>query len=134
MAPRLKLPTQLGWRFGLLLLLLAALSLLIGTRAAIDVNQNTKCLADYAARNAEVSAIRSAATAEKDAAVARLLDPLVSVILDVTPPSPRPADPADVTKLRKAARDYMREQNELAAKRAANPLPSFPVRCSELNP
>lgn len=133
MARRLKLPAVLGWRFGLVVLLLAIFSLLLGTQNAIDTNQNTRCLATYAQRNAEVSAIRSAATAEKDAAVAGVLDPLVSVILDVTRENPRPVSPERLAKLRDAAQRYRVETRELAAKRATNPLPSFPEKCSEIN-
>lgn len=133
MVRRMKMPATLGWRFGLVILLLAVFSLLLGTQNAIDVNENTRCLANYAKRQAEVSAVRSAATAEKDAAVSAVVDPLVDVILDVTARPPRPADPAELNTLRKGARAYEREVRELAAKRAANPLPTFPERCSEVN-
>lgn len=133
MARRVKLPAALGWRFGLVVLLLAVLSLLLGTQNALDVNENTRCLATYAQRNAEVSATRGAATAEKDAAVAAVLDPLVSVILDVTRPDPREVSPRRLAKLRDAAKKYKVETRELQAKRAANPLPAFPERCSEIN-
>jgi hypothetical protein len=133
MVRRVKLPAQLGWRFGLVILLLAVFSLLLGTQNAIDVNENTRCLATYAQRNAEVQAVRSAATAEKDAALAAVVDPLVAVILDVTKRPPQPADQKELNQLRRGARAYEREKTELAAKRAANPLPTFPERCSEVN-
>lgn len=128
---KLKLPTTLGWRFGLAVLLLAMVSLLVGYRNTLDVNENTRCLALYSKQNADVSAVRSTATAEKDAAVAAVLDPLNEVILDVT--KGRPADPAELEALRKAARNYKIQQRELALKRAQNPLPKFPDRCSEVN-
>lgn len=127
------LPTSLGWRFGLAILLLACLSLLIGYRNSLDVNENTRCLALYSQRNAEVSAVRSAATAEKDAAVGAVLDPLVEVILDVTKPRAVQPTRAELDQLRESARRYKVEQRELAEKRAANPLPKFPDKCSELN-
>lgn len=124
---QLKFPAVLGWRFGLVILLLAVLSLLLGTQNALDVNENTRCLANYAKRQAEVSAIRGAATAQKDKAVQELLDRVTQVILD--PRSPQRAD----TQLRVAAEKYRRESVTLQAKREANPLPGFPDRCSEVN-
>ena len=131
---KLKLPTVLGWRFGLVVLLLAVFSLLLGTQNAIDVNENTRCLALYGKRQAEVSEIRSAATQEKDAALARVMDPLVSVILDVTAAGGgRQPSKEELQALRKGARGYSQEQRELALKRAQNPLPKFPERCSEVN-
>lgn len=130
---KLRLPSNLGWRFGLVVLLLAIFSLLLGTQNAVDNNRNTRCLANYAQRQAEVSAIRSAATAEKDAALSAVVDPLVQVILDVTARPPKPADQKELNELRRGARAYEQEIQALAAKRAANPLPSFPQRCSEVN-
>lgn len=125
---RAKLPTVLGWRFGLVVLLLAVISLLLGTQNAADINDNTRCLAKYAQRNAEVSAIRSAATAEKDAAVNEFLDRSTDVILNP------PADRSLAAKqFKKAAEKRKRVSAELAAKRAANPLPEFPAKCSEIN-
>lgn len=130
---RLKLPASLGWRYGMVVLLLATLSLALGAQNAVDNNRNTRCLALYSQRNAEVAAVRAAATSEKDAAVAAVLDPLVNVILDVTKPRPAPASPTELGELRAAAKRYKIATRELAIKRAANPLPAFPQRCSELN-
>lgn len=124
---RLKLPPALGWRFGLVVLLLATFSLALGTQNAVDNNRNTRCLALYSQRNAEVSAIRSAATAEKDAAVSALLDRVTALLVDPTPP-PQAGD-----KLRSAADRYRRAKAILDAKRAANPLPAFPQQCRDLN-
>lgn len=131
--PKVKLPAALGWRFGLVVLLLAVFSLLLGTQNAIDVNQNTRCLAAYSQRNAEVGKARATATAEKDQAVAAVLDPLVEVILDVTKPRPVQPTRGELDQLREAARRYKVEQRELEARRTANPLPEFPERCTELN-
>lgn len=130
---KLRLPAVLGWRFGLVVLLLACFSLALGTQNAVDTNRNTRCLAAYSQRSAQVSTARAAATAEKDAAVSGVIDPLVAVILDVTRPDAQPARPARIAELREAAQRYKRAARELAAKRAANPLPAFPAQCSELN-
>lgn len=120
-------PAALGWRFGLVVLLLAIFSLALGTQNAVEVNENTRCLAVYIQRDAEVSRIRAAATAEKDAAVNNLLDRVTRVILN-----PRSAEAAQ-SKIRTAAEKYRREAIELDAKRSANPLPGFPQRCNDLN-
>ena len=126
------LPTTLSWRFGLLLLLLAAISLVTAAQASIDTNANTRCLADYAKRQAEVSKARAAATAESNAATAAVINPLVGVILDATNPRRAPA-PVDLAELRKAAKRYKVADRVLAEKRAANPLPDFPAECTEDN-
>jgi len=131
--PPLKMPAALGWRFGLVVLLLAIFSLLLGTQNAVDVNRNTQCLAAYSSRSAEVQAIRSAATAERDAAVAALLGPLTEVIIDVTRRGGDPTTPEEIRTLRRAAKAYKQSARELAIKRAQNPLPSFPSRCSDIN-
>jgi hypothetical protein len=123
----LKLPTALGWRFGVIVLLLAILSLALGTQNAVDNNRNTRCLAQYAQRQAEVSGIRSEATGEKDAAVAGLLDRVTALILDP------PAGDSGNLKLRRAAERYRSARIELDAKREANPLPAFPQQCSDVN-
>lgn len=125
--PRLKMPAALGWRFGLVVLLLAIFSLALGTQNAIDVNENTRCLATYIERDSQISRTRSAATVEKDAAVQGLLDRVTRIILN-----PRSAEAAQ-GKLRAAAERYRREAIELQAKRAANPLPEFPQRCKDVN-
>lgn len=127
------MPQHLGWRFGLVVVALATFSLALGTQNAVDNNRNTRCLAAYSARNAEVGKARAAATQEKDDAVSGVLDPLVSVILDVTNPKREPSTPAEIKQLRDAAQRYKRATAELKAKRAANPLPEFPQQCSDVN-
>lgn len=126
-------PAQLTWRFGIVVLALTAISLGIGAKTSADTNRNTRCLATYIARNAEVSAVRSMATAEKDAAVSGVVDPLVGVILKLTAPNAKPATRAELEQLRAGAKRYKVAQRELAKKRAANPLPNFPAQCKEAN-
>jgi hypothetical protein len=128
MVSRLKLPTSLGWRFGFLVLLLAVFSLLLGTQNAINVNDNTRCLAKYAQRNAEVSKTRAEAARENDVAVNEFLDRVTDLIVHPPP------DPVRAQKRLKAAAEKRKRANaELQAKRATNPLPDFPQQCREIN-
>lgn len=125
MAAALKLPTTLSWRFGLLVLLLAALSLAIGTQAAIDTNANTRCLAQYSKAQADVSSARSTATAAKDAAVAAFLGDIARVLRKPTPDA--------LDQLRASSIAYKSATAQLQRERAANPLPEFPQECSQVN-
>lgn len=126
MAPLKKLlPRTLTWRFGLLIVFLSAFSLVVGTQAAIDTNANTRCLAQYAQRQAEVSAIRGAATSKKDAAVSEFLDAIGRVV--------RNPSPNGLAQLQDADRKYRHAKKELDRERAANPLPDFPRKCTEDN-
>lgn len=130
---KVQLPRTLSWRFGVVVLLLAVLSLLLGVETAQDTNRNTRCLAEYSARQAEVAEARAAASKAENDAEAALLTPLVKVILEVTRPDPEGTTRAEAAELRAAAQEYRRATRLLAQERAANPLPQFPVQCSEAN-
>lgn len=121
-------PRTLTWRFGVLVLLLTMLSVTLGIKASVDTNQNTRCLAQYAQRNADVSQARSDSTAAKDTARDTLLDSVTQLILH---PGKDPA--AAQKRLRDAASAYQRSKAQLAATRATNPLPSFPKECGDDN-
>jgi len=117
-------PRVLTWRFGVFVLLLTLISLALGTKSSIDTNQNTRCLADYAKRNSEVSQARAESSTAKDTARDALLDGVTDLIAH---PGKDPA--AGQRKLQRLASDYQKSKRILAATRATNPLPDFPKEC-----
>lgn len=121
-------PRVLTWRFGVLVLLLTLISVALSVRSSINTNQNTKCLADYARRNAEVSQVRADANKAKDDARDQLLDRITKLIVK---PGKDPA--VAQQKLRQTAQDYRQQKRVLDATRATSPTPGFPKECGRDN-
>lgn len=121
-------PVNLTWRFGVLVLVLSIVSVGLAVQASHRTNQNTRCLADYARRSADVQQVRADASAAKDNARDALLDGVTALIRH---PGHDPA--AAQAKLQNLAADYRRQKAILAATRATNPLPGFPKECGDAN-
>ena len=119
------LPDRLTWRFGVLVLVLGIISTGIAVKASIDTNANTRCLAEYSKRQAQVSNVRAAATQQQSAVQEAFLDAIEKAIR-----KPSPTFLADLQAAGKARRQATRELNR---QRALNPPPPFPEQCSEVN-
>lgn len=103
--------------------------------------KNQACLTSFIAENSRVSKLRSAATAERDAAnsihdaaISQLLSGVADLSLDasVTPSQNAAGYHALLKRYKQTATKYQVAADKLQKERAKNPLPDLPASCSDL--